>query len=814
MTIIEPSTPMQRGRPLLSFLTMLMLSFLVPVLVLTGSLIWRFAKLDLERANQQALQLARSVTGQIDRDIDGSIETLIALSKSNLLQQGNFEGFYRQAKETMDFRKLNVLLQSTNGQQLLNTRLPWGSLLPRQELSSIDQQVVASRQPMASDLVIGAVAKRWVLGLSVPVLEGNSVRYLLTMSIDPEFIEQLIVGVPRDPKWIIAISDRTGRLIARTEEHAALLGREITNDVRRWSSGPEGVRRTLTLVGQDVVRGYRWSDKTGWLTAAFVPAEVIDAPIRNLWRLFGALALLLTATSVPLVIWFARQITEPIAAATASAAKLGQGKAIVASASPLLEANVLTESLAAAARELADRTHALAANEIRYRSVFEQAAVGFKQVGLDGKLLGINERLCKMLGYTRDECLAKTFEIPTYPDDRHLEDGLIVEIVKGDRPHYEVEKRMVTKSGDIIWVRVTSAVVRDGEGKTIYRTAVVEDVTERRKAREAAARLASIVEATPDAMFSICPNGTIETWNPGAEKLFGYTAEEMIGKSYALLARPGHPEDTEGNIAAIMRGETLNIETVRRHKDGSLIDVSMAAAPIKTGGKITSISVTMEDIRDRKKRERQIMLLNRELAHRVKNSLAVIQSISNQTMRSCPDPETFRIAFQGRLQALASAHDLLTQSSWDGADVNDFVDTQLAALVPRNSIQLQKDGPPGVIPAELSIPLGLALHELGTNAIKYGAWSAPDGRVHLKWEFKAATSTQKSDEESDHARRLIMTWTEHGGPIVQKPTRRGFGTLLIERGVPGAIVVHQYLSSGVVCKIDMPLPEPVPLDIE
>ena len=215
----------------------------------------------------------------------------------------------------------------------------------------------------------------------------------------------------------------------------------------------------------------------------------------------------------------------------------------------------------------------------------------------------------------------------------------------------------------------------------------------------------------------------------------------------------------------------------------------------------------MEDIRERKKRERQIMLLNRELAHRVKNSLAVIQSISNQTMRSSPDPETFRIAFQGRLQALASANDLLTQSSWDGADIADFIDRQLSALMPRNSMQLQKAGPAVVIPAELSIPLGLALHELGTNAIKYGAWSVPGGQVRLRWRFK--DSTPDHGAVGDEGRRLIITWSEHNGPVVHRPTRRGFGTMLIERGIPGAVVVREYLPDGVVCTIDLPLPNPV-----
>ena len=211
MTTLGPSTPVQRGRPLSQLLIMLALSIIIPILVLTGSLIWQFARLDRGRANHEALQLARNISSQIDREIDGSIETLLALSTSLTLQQGDLEAFYRQARATMDFRKLHVLLKMVDGQQLVNTRVPWGTALPRQALSAADQQVITSRQPAISDLMIGVIAQRWVLGLSVPVLAGNEVRYLLTMSIDPEFLQRLIADVPREPKWIIAISDRTGR---------------------------------------------------------------------------------------------------------------------------------------------------------------------------------------------------------------------------------------------------------------------------------------------------------------------------------------------------------------------------------------------------------------------------------------------------------------------------------------------------------------------------------------------------------------------------------------------------------------------------
>ena len=117
----------------------------------------------------------------------------------------------------------------------------------------------------------------------------------------------------------------------------------------------------------------------------------------------------------------------------------------------------------------------------------------------------------------------------------------------------------------------------------------------------------------------------------------------------------------------------MRIKGILFDKDGTLIEVSLAATTIDSNGGITSVSVTMEDIRDRKRRENHILLLNRELAHRVKNTLAVVQSITNQTIRSSPDPEKFRVAFQGRLQVLAAANDLLMNTNWDGADAADGI---------------------------------------------------------------------------------------------------------------------------------------------
>lgn len=784
------------GRSINFRLVLLVLSILLPAVLLVGGLIWRIGQLDRVRADQQALQLARGVAADLDREADGWIETLLALASSPSLLRGDLEQFHRQASETLRFRQLHALVRMPDGQQIMNTRVPFGALLPRSPLSDVERDVIDKRSPRVSNLVVGGVSQTWVLGLSVPVVRDGNVAYVITMSIDPEYIRRIITQSPRDPDWVVAVSDPSGRLIARSEDHASYVGRIIHSNVKSWSVPPEGVHHTPALKGGMVLRGYRWSSKADWLVAAFVPTHVVDAPLRNLWQIFALIALGLTAASVPLIYRLGRQIAAPIRAAAIDAHRLGEGQPIVAQASPLREANELSTALASASVALRERTTALARNEARFRSVFEQSAVGFEQVALDGRYMGVNERLCKLLGYTREECLSKTFKILTHPDDWRAEEDLIASLTKNELPHYELEKRLIAKDGTPKWVRVTSSMVRDEYGEPLHRISVIEDVTERRRAREAAARLGAIVQASQDAMISASLDGIIETWNPGAESLFGYPEAEIVGQSLDLLVPADRKQELRVKLETAAQGKILKVETVRLHKDGTPIDVTSTASPIMTAkGIVSSLSVTMEDIRERKGREAQVLLLNRELAHRVKNTLAVIQSIASQTLRSTPGPEEFRIAFQGRLQALAAANDLLIQTNWQGSELSDFVSRQLAPLMPRTPRKLVKTGPVVRLPPDFLIPIGLALHELGTNAVKYGAWSTDTGQVQVTWSI----------ERTGDERRLVLTWTEAGGPPVSPPVRRGFGTTIIERGIPNATIERTFATTGVVCKIDIPL---------
>jgi two-component system, chemotaxis family, CheB/CheR fusion protein len=252
-------------------------------------------------------------------------------------------------------------------------------------------------------------------------------------------------------------------------------------------------------------------------------------------------------------------------------------------------------------------------------------------------------------------------------------------------------------------------------------------------------------------------------------------------------------DDFDDLISAWEAGESLRLNTELRRKDGTFFPASVSIAPIKEAERIVAISTTIEDITERRRSEKRQLLMNRELSHRVKNTLAVIQAMARHTLRSSPDAAAFTAAFEGRLRALAISHNLLTTSHWEGADLGELAREQLAPHL-QASGRLHLDGPKLLLPPGTATSLGLVLHELGTNAVKYGALSAPGGSVTLRWRALP----------SNPHKTLAVEWTERGGPAVTPPSRRGFGSVLIENS--GQVEQH-YEPEGLRTTIDMPLME-------
>jgi PAS domain S-box-containing protein len=324
------------------------------------------------------------------------------------------------------------------------------------------------------------------------------------------------------------------------------------------------------------------------------------------------------------------------------------------------------------------------------------------------------------------------------------------------------------------------------------------EVVQRRRAEQDLRRVAAIIESSDDAIVSKDLDGVITTWNAGAERLYGYSAAEAIGRPVTMLMPPERIDEEPGILARIRRGERIeHYDTIRRRKDGTLIDISLTVSPIKDAdGNIIGASKIARDITDRKSAEQRQKLLVGEIKHRIKNILATVQAIARQTLQGAPEEE--REAFIARLMALANAQDLLTLERWNRAAVHEVVDRALKPFEAQHSARFLIKGPEDIwLDAQRASLLTMALHELATNAVKYGALSNGYGVVSLTWEPAG---------EAD-AQAVRLTWRELGGPLVAPPERKGFGSFLIERALQGGggKAKLDYNPNGLICSLEVPI---------
>jgi PAS domain S-box-containing protein len=318
------------------------------------------------------------------------------------------------------------------------------------------------------------------------------------------------------------------------------------------------------------------------------------------------------------------------------------------------------------------------------------------------------------------------------------------------------------------------------------------EIAARERAQRDSAQLAMLVTQSPDAIFSANPDGAIVSWNPGAAALFGYSAEEATGRPQDILLPEDKRDEFERAIARMRAGEALELETEWFAKGGERIAVDMVGGPLRDAvGTIIGTCVAARDIRDRQRHQKEMQVVLHELSHRAKNLLSVVSAMANQTARSCETFEEFQPRFADRLRALAASHDALVERNWAGVPMAELVRVQLA---PFDEIdRVVAVGPDVVLIAKAAEQIGLCLHELGTNATKYGALSTPAGIVEISWELDAA--------------EFRLTWRERGGPAVAKPIRTGFGSLVLQRLVSAALngkAVKEFAHEGITWRLRCP----------
>ncbi len=361
------------------------------------------------------------------------------------------------------------------------------------------------------------------------------------------------------------------------------------------------------------------------------------------------------------------------------------------------------------------------------------------------------------------------------------------------------EAECPTAKGAPKWWEVTVATL---PGSLQQITVISRDITASRDAqlRELATldRLRAILGATSDVLWDIDLKSDKVWWSEGMLSTFGYGPEE-VGDSTRWCHEHIHPDDrarvTDGMTAAVVDGSASWEDEFRYlAASGTYIEVFDRGAILRDGdGDALRFVGVMQDITARNATVEVHKLVAGELAHRVNNTLAVVTGLFQQSLRASDDIQELSASFGGRLVAMANANAAILRKAGDGAEFETLARTQLAPFI--GAGRLTVEGPGVTLPAEVAQPIALALNELATNALKYGALSSASGLVKVSWEVSGAPDS----------RVLAILWAEADGPPVTPPSRTGFGSRLIERGIRGASVQRIFDSAGISCSIMLPL---------
>jgi two-component sensor histidine kinase len=623
---------------------------------------WQAQETDMHRRLEQVVG---DLAHDVDRELILMLANLTALAASPDIAAGDWAAVHAKASATLKPLGIEVLFRDPDGQQVMNTRVRWGTPLPRSEQPAIDAAVRASLKPHVSDMVAGAIAGRQIITLTVAVTGGEGrLAGFLHMSLDPERFLATMQGQNLPAEWNTGISDRTGTIIARLRRHSDFVGRKLPDELRAQSIQSTGAFSTVNVEGVQTLRAAKVSPLTGWLFSANVPMSVVHAASikDSQWIIGLGGGLLLVALLLAIAV--GRLVARPIAVIAEHAAMVAQERMPPPLDSPVREANEVASVLRYAARQLQERSQAL-------RGTLERFAVALR--GAD---------------------------IVVYAQDR---------------------ERRVT------WISETA-----GHGEAFV-----------------GRRSDEVLPPDSSAEATALEQRALETGEP----------------------QEGEVQHGTGDAARHFR---LHIEPVR-----------------DSSGEVTGLLGVSSEITTLKQSERRNALLAREIAHRAKNLLTVVQAIASETGRSAASAVEFSERFTARIRALAQLQDLAMGGTGGGAPLRALVQSQFEAFIDPASGRVSIEGPDVRLTAQAGSSLAIALHELATNAAKYGALSNADGRVAIRWQ----------DEPNDGTRSFRLVWQESGGPPVTQPQRRGFGSKVLGRLTAGALegeTMLEYRAEGLV----------------
>ena len=798
-------------RPLWQLLFALGCVIVAPLVLFGGYAGSRLAEAQLDQVRNDLRSQARAIATGIDRQVTGELEKLRALAASPSLPRGDFAAFRRQAEAGLaDHRRGMIVLIDRDMDQIVNTRVAYGTPLPKSVIQGPVQRVFATGRPQFTGLFISSLADELVFAIVVPVTVDGETRYALASSPDRELFAGFVAAHELPPGWQVAVTDASHRIIALSRYPDGAVGTELPRP--QWRTGPVSDGGTFEFVdaaGRRSLQAVAWSGLTGWETAVWGSESLLTAPVRALWRTLGWLALFAFGLVATLALWFGQQIAGSVTQAARAATALGAGLPLPPGRPRIAEVNALMAQLheASARREAVEDL--LRQSEETFRVMFDKSSVPkIEVVPVDGHFLRVNDAMCRFIGYSEAELLDLTVWDITHPDDLDRDRDLIDRLFSGEAAKFDVEKRYVRKDGTPVWAHTTVNIICDERTGAIRDFAVIEDIDARKRAEEdlktSKDRFALALEAANLGAWQYDPVRRVLTGDARVREIHGVDPSRVDVPIAEVFERM-HPDDAADVSRAIAaaidpcnpqrtviqyrlrcgRGEFRWIETLgQAHFEGT-----------GAGRRAVNIVGTSQDVTERKEREEKEHLLMREINHRAKNMLSVVSAIASQT--ASRNPEDFVARFSERIQALSANQDLLVRNAWNGVEVEDLVRAQLAHFLDLVGTRITVHGPKLRLTAAAAQAIGLALHELATNAGKYGALSTDRGEVDVNWDVRP----------DGGGNSFTMNWAESGGPKVVPPQRRGFGSLVIDvltRSSVAGRVDLDYAPTGVTWRLACP----------
>jgi PAS domain S-box-containing protein len=762
-----------------SRLIAIVIALALPLNLVIVAVIWNLDRAADEAQRTNLLYAARSLAAAVDAELDKCITLAQALSRSPALLDDNLDAFDAEARRTFaSMKDASFLVAARDGQQLINGAALQDRPLPRLQPAAMRAHNLAfeSRSVVVSGVLIGNVSKEWVADIYVPVFKNNQPFRTLAVAMRARGFLKLLDAHELPPNWQAGIIDGQGRFIARLPDHAAFVG-ELASQEWRDVKDQDGIFEFLHAGDGDVVlNASAHPALSSWTVGVAVKKSELQAAVLNAVGWAIVLGIAISLMSLGLAVAVARRITRPIEEMRGKAAMVLSGRQI--SFEPRLPE--LAALWSALQQAVADRSRSDAAqreSEGRLAAVVTSSQAAIVTTTLDGAITSWNAAAERLFGYTAKEMVGQSIR-RLLPAKRQSDEAAMLARVAAGETTAQFEATRLHKNGSTVQVSVTISPIHDRDGKVVGLSGIARDIGARKQAEESLRDRLSEIEAIYDNM----PIGLAlldrdlryVRINAALAEMNGVPAADHIGRLVWDIV-PAMRETCEplmrrvletGEIARIeVSGESSKLPGISRHWDKSIYPLR------RPDGSILAIGVTVEEVTERKRAEELQSLLMREINHRTKNMLSVVQSIARQTAAS--DTAEFIRRFSARIQALSANQDLLIKSDWRGVELEDLVRAQLGPFADLVGMRITVHGPKVRLAAAAAQSIGMALHELATNAGKYGALSAERGCVDIDWRLDG--------------NEFSIGWAECDGPAVVPPKRHGFGSTVISTVIKASV---------------------------